>query len=185
MRAEEAALLQRAAVLLKTTGYVTLSTVSDEGEPWASTVAYTPRVEGVPRLIWYSMRGARHSRNIEAHPAICGSIFRTDLGASSPLGLDGLQLRGSARAVPAQELPPIRDYFYETLFPDEGVRRQWMLPESEFTGDGPRRFYELTIKEWWLLDVDRWLVDKVDQRIALPGPASLSADALFEATPGG
>lgn len=170
MTSEQLSLMERAELLLRTTRFVTLATLAEDGEPWASTVNYVLRIDGVPRLIWYSMREARHSRAIDAHPLTTGSLFRTDLGPSAPLGLDGLQFTGWARAVDGGRLQAVRDHYYHLNFPDEAVRRQWMLPEQQFREDGPRRFYELAIKDWWLLDVERWLRDKVDQRIALPSP---------------
>ena len=57
--------------------------------------------------------------------------------------------------------------YYELNFPDEAVRAQWLPPLSEFTGDGPRRFYLLTVSRWWLLDIERWLRDKHDTRIEI------------------
>ncbi|MFY2557233.1 pyridoxamine 5'-phosphate oxidase family protein [Corallococcus terminator] len=172
MTPEVQKLAQRAALLLRSTHFVTLATVSPTGEPWASTVGYVHTLDGSVRLVWYSMREARHSRNIEHQPLVTGSIFRTDLGASAALGLDGLQFQARAQAVEGPRFEQTREHFYRLNFPDEQVRRQWMLPESEFIGAGPRRFYEATLEAWWLLDVDQWLVDKRDMRIALPAPAT-------------
>lgn len=57
--------------------------------PWASTVNYVPfpvdPASPSLRRVWYTMRAARHSRDIEAHPAIAAAIFRTDLGDASPI----------------------------------------------------------------------------------------------------
>lgn len=183
MNSAHLSLMERADLLLRTTRFVTLATLSGDGEPWASTVNYVPLLDGPPRLIWYSMREARHSRNIDARPLTTGSLFRTDLGPSAPLGLDGLQFTGLARAVESNRIQEVRDHYYRLNFPDETLRRQWMLPEQQFNGDGPRRFYELTIRDWWLLDVERWLHDKVDQRIALPSPELFAKHFQASATP--
>ncbi|HVJ63575.1 MAG TPA: pyridoxamine 5'-phosphate oxidase family protein [Tahibacter sp.] len=160
-------LIERSRLLLDTARFVTLSTIDAAGEPWASTVNYVARPAPL-RLVWYSMREARHSVNIAAHPGVAASIFRTDLGEASPLGLDGAQLTGLCRAVPADELPDVSAHWYERNFPDPAVRADWMLPLTEFMGDGPRRFYELRVTGWWLFDFDRWQTDKVDSRIAVP-----------------
>lgn len=160
-------LIARSRLLLDTARFVTLSTVDAAGDPWASTVNYVAR-PGPLRLVWYSMREARHSVNIAAHPRVAASIFRTDLGEDALFGLDGVQLTGVCRAIPADELPEASAYWYEHNFPDPAVRADWMLPLTEFCADGPRRFYELRVTEWWLLDIDRWLTDRVDCRIAVP-----------------
>jgi hypothetical protein len=168
------ALLQRSALLLRTARFMTLATMSGTGQPWASTVNYIPLIDTPLRLVWYSMRVARHSSNIGAHPAATGSIFRVDLGDASPIGLDGFQFAGRCREIPGSEVETIHAQYYLLNFPDEVIRRQWTLPIRQFHGDGLRRFYEIVIEDWWLLDIDRWLVDKCDQRIALPDPSRFS-----------
>ncbi|NVJ22261.1 MULTISPECIES: pyridoxamine 5'-phosphate oxidase family protein [Myxococcus] len=182
MTTQSHALLQRLELLLKTARFVTLATASAEGRAWASTVNYVPHIDTRVRLLWYSMREARHSRNIEENAALSGSLFRTDLQETSPVGLDGLQFSGTCHAVDEFELEKWRGHFYQWNFPDESVRSQWMLPSTEFLGQGPRRFYSLTIEEWWLLDIDGWLKDKRDKRIDLPPPgrvAELAAHGEF------
>ncbi|MFG2112080.1 hypothetical protein ACGFRB_05480 [Streptomyces sp. NPDC048718] len=58
--------------------------------------------------------------------------------------------------------------YYALNFPDEETRSAWRLPEDGFRGTGARRFYVVEVARWWLLDIDRRLVDKHDQRIAVP-----------------
>ncbi|WP_141323000.1 pyridoxamine 5'-phosphate oxidase family protein [Myxococcus sp. AB025B] len=176
-------LLQRLELLLRTGRFVTLATSAPSGAAWASTVNYVPHISDQVRLIWYSMKDARHSRNIERQEQVSGSIFRTDLETLSPLGLDGVQLVGRCHAVEGQELESYRDYYYRRNFPDDTVRQKWLLPPEEFTDKGPRRFYALTIEEWWLLDIDGWLEHMRDQRIDLPPPSrvvTLAAQKEFE-----
>lgn len=168
---------RRAAFLLGSARFMTLATVSPAGEPWASTVNYVPMEDASIRVVWYSMRDARHSRNIESNARATASIFRTDLTHESPLGLDGLQLEGTCRAIPADELAAFHEHYYARNFVDDAARHEWMLPLDDFRGDGKRRFYELTVERLWLLDIDRWLIDKHDQRVAVPSLASV-ADAL-------
>lgn len=158
-------LVARSRTLIDTARFMTLATASSDGA-WASTVNYVP-LDGPLRLVWYSMRQARHSRNLRGDARVSGSIFRTDLGAASPIGLDGVQFAGTAREIPDGEAARYRDDYYRLNFPEAAVRAQWMLPLAQFVGDGPRRFYELTIERWWLLDIDRWLIDKEDRRIAV------------------
>ncbi|CAB3774552.1 pyridoxamine 5'-phosphate oxidase family protein [Paraburkholderia humisilvae] len=169
--AEHRALQERAFWLIRNTRFMTLATADANGDPWASTVNYVLLLDHRIRLLWHSMRKAQHSANLAARPRTTGAIFRTDLSTEqSPLTLDGLQFSGSARAVPEQHVVDIHAVYYRLNFPDESVRRTFMLPIDEFVAEGGRRFYELTLDAWWLLDIDQWLVDKEDRRIALPPP---------------
>ncbi|MFJ2172568.1 pyridoxamine 5'-phosphate oxidase family protein [Streptomyces sp. NPDC101062] len=156
-------LTARSEFLIENARFTTLATHGPDG-PWASTVNYVPLREPL-RLLWYSLRRARHSHNIETDPRISGSIYLTGLPG---FGLDGAQFTATARAVEPDELDELSSWYYERNFPDEDVRRQWRLPLDEFRGEGPRRFYLLEVRRWWLLDIDQWLVDKNDQRIDVP-----------------
>ncbi|MCO6007908.1 pyridoxamine 5'-phosphate oxidase family protein [Actinoallomurus purpureus] len=160
---DQARLIERSKFLLENARFVTLATQGETG-PWASTVNYV--LLGSPvRLLWYSLREARHSLNLAADPRASGSLYLTGLPG---LGLDGAQVTGIVREVGPDALPEHHRLYYELNFPDETVRQEWLLPITEFTGDGPRRFYVLEIDQWWLMDLDRWLEDKQDHRIEVP-----------------
>ncbi|TDD29610.1 hypothetical protein E1287_30720 [Actinomadura sp. KC06] len=133
---------------------MTLAT-SDPCGAWAATVNYVPLREPL-RLLWYSLRRVRHSRNIESGSRVSGSVFLTGL--------------------------PVAAVYYDRNFPDEGVRRQWRLPLDEFQGASPRRFYMIIIDASWLIDIDQWLIEKNDQRVAVHPPA-LSAEPVEGAAP--
>lgn len=163
-------LVRRCDDLIEHARFMTLATRGEDG-PWASTVNYVPLREPL-RLLWYSLRNARHSRNIEADPAVSGSVFRT--GVANPLGLDGAQFTGTAHAVGAGELGELADFYYRRNFADEQTREAWRLPLAQFRGDGPRRFYVVAVREWWLFDLDGWLADMNDRRVAVE-LAALSA----------
>ncbi|MFJ1595797.1 pyridoxamine 5'-phosphate oxidase family protein [Streptomyces sp. NPDC088261] len=175
-----AKLTERSDHLIENTRFMTLATQGPEGA-WASTVNYVPLREPL-RLLWYSLRRARHSRNIEADPRLSGSVYLTGLPG---LGLDGAQFTATARAVGPDRLEELSEYYYLRNFPDEEVRRQWRLPLDEFRDDGPRRFYLLEVREWWLLDIDQWLLDMNDQRIAVPLAAVSRAPDAPAPTPAG
>ncbi|CCH31836.1 pyridoxamine 5'-phosphate oxidase family protein [Actinosynnema sp. NPDC047251] len=157
----------RSTALLDGARYLTLATTGDDG-PWASTVNFVA-LRGPLRLVWYSSRSARHSRNIAAHPVVAASMFMTGLPG---FGLDGAQLVGRCTAL-EDVTERFRRRFYELDFPDEEVRDSVALPLAEFTGDGHRRFYVLEVRQWWLLDVARWLADKEDTRFELPNAPDL------------
>ncbi|MFE4512755.1 pyridoxamine 5'-phosphate oxidase family protein [Kitasatospora sp. NPDC056783] len=159
-------LLRRSGHLLAHARFMTLAT-TDGSEPWASTVNFVPlRAPGTPlRLLYYSLRTALHSRNIDRHPRVAGSLYLTGLPG---LGLDGAQFTGTCRATDDQGVAEHHRLYYELNFPDPAVRSEWLLPASDFRGPGPRRFYTVEVDRWWLLDIDRWLVDKHDQRVEVP-----------------
>ncbi|MGW2401416.1 pyridoxamine 5'-phosphate oxidase family protein [Kitasatospora sp. NPDC001664] len=158
-------LRERSDFLIEHARFTTLATTGPDGTAWASTVNYVPLRDPL-RLLWYSLRRARHSRNIEARPQVAGSLFLT--GLESALTLDGAQFTGTAEAVGPDRLEELSTWYYERNFPDPESRALFDLPLAEFTGDGPRRFYLLTVRQWWLLDTEQWLVDKNDQRIEVP-----------------
>lgn len=167
---------ERVELLLQTAGFVTLATVDAAAIPWASTVNYVLLREPELRLVWYSMRDAQHSRNIEEGSVVSGSIFRTDLTPEqSPVGLDGIQLIGRGGAVPDSRAENIHAEYYRLNFPDEAVRKEWMLPLEQFTRSGSRRFYELSVEKIWLLDIERWLADKGDYRSEVIFPHELTS----------
>lgn len=166
---DTAALALRSRGLLDRARFVTLATSGPAG-PWSSTVNYVVLYRPL-RLVWYSLRDARHSVNIAGRSQVAGSIFRTGLtGADAPSGIpiDGAQFIGECHEVTADELPAYYDRYYESNFPDPAVRAEWLLPLDEFRTDGPRRFYRLDIDRWWLYDAQRWTQDKHDTRIEVP-----------------
>ncbi|MFI0479687.1 pyridoxamine 5'-phosphate oxidase family protein [Actinomadura sp. 9N215] len=156
-------LIDRSNTLIEHTRFFTLASRGPDGV-WASTVNFIPLRQPL-RFLWYSLRDARHSRNIDADPRVAGTVFRTDL--PTELGLDGAQLTGTAHEMNTENVGDLYNLFYERNFPDEQVRQQWQLPLEEFRGEGPRRFYLLTITKWWLVDLDLWLQTKNDRRIAV------------------
>ncbi|WHM40938.1 pyridoxamine 5'-phosphate oxidase family protein [Streptomyces sp. BPTC-684] len=160
---DSAELAERSHFLLANARFMTLAT-SDGTSPWASTVNFVALYRPL-RLLYYSLHTAQHSRNVERHPVIAGSIYMTGLAG---FGLDGAQFTGRCRVVGPGSLTEYHRAYYELNFPDDDTRSAWLLPEQEFHGAGPRRFYVVEVLHWWLLDIERWLVDKHDQRIAIP-----------------
>ncbi|WP_431045364.1 pyridoxamine 5'-phosphate oxidase family protein [Streptomyces sp. P1-3] len=83
---------ERSRHLLEQARYMTLAT-SDGTSPWASTVNFVA-LHAPLRLLYYSLRTARHSRNIDGNPQVSGSIYITGLPG---FGLDGAQFTGECR----------------------------------------------------------------------------------------
>ncbi|AOY00491.1 pyridoxamine 5'-phosphate oxidase family protein [Jeongeupia sp. USM3] len=165
---------QRAALLLQGARLVTLATTDADGRPWDLTANYVFLAGRPVQLLWYSMRDALHARNIADNPRVTGSIFRVDL--APPVlepGLDGLRFSGKARAVAGGDVELAHERYFRLGFPDEQLRKQWMLPLADFTEAGSRCFYTLTIEAWWLLDIGRQQ-DRQDRHGNLPEPAQIA-----------
>lgn len=158
---------ERSLFLLKTARFFTLASHSPDSIVWSATLNFVTAFEPL-RIIWSSMRAARHSGQLRQCPQVAGSVFRTDLQGISKVGMDGAQFSGLAREIPDHECAAIHEYFYQQNFPNEAVRAQWMMPLSDFMGDGTHRFYEMNISEFWLLDIEGWLETKEDRKIAVP-----------------
>ena|ERR1700677_1968535 len=151
----------RAEHLLANGRYTTLAT-SDGSTAWAATVNFVALRDPL-RLLWTSMSAARHSVNIARNPIMSGTIYMTGLPA---FPVDGLQYEATARsAEDSEEVQHLHQQFHELNFPDEAVRKEWTLPLGECAGPGMRRFYVADITRYWLLDIDRWLIDQTDTRI--------------------
>lgn len=165
----------RAETLLTRAQFVTLATHGTNGV-WASTVNYVLLKDPV-RLLWYSDHAAQHSRNIAEDGSVSGSLFRTGLvGAEAPEGLpvDGAQLAGTCRVIGTEEIASYHQLYYDLNFPDPDTRARWMLPQAEFHGTGPQRFYELAVERLWLYDAERWMTDQHDTR------CSVRVNSLFQ-----
>lgn len=155
---------QRARRLLDHARFMTLATSGPDGA-WASTVN-TVTLYRPLRLLWYSLRDARHSTSIAATPQITAAVYLTGLETSA-IGLDGAQLSAECHEVPEKDVASYHEQYYRLNFPDPDVRREWMLPANGFSGSGPWRFYVAHVRQFWLFDIDRWLVDKHDTRMEL------------------
>lgn len=156
-------LVERSHHLLANARYMTLAS-TDGTLPWASTVNFVALHHPL-RLLYYSLHTARHSRNVERNSLVSGALHLTGLPG---FGLDGAQFIGHCHAAGPEAVEELHRSYYDINFPDEHTRSAWLLPSSDFHGPGPRRFYVVEVFNWWLLDIDRWLQDKHDQRIAVP-----------------
>ncbi|WP_413733383.1 pyridoxamine 5'-phosphate oxidase family protein [Sodalis sp. RH21] len=157
----------RSEYLLDNARFFNLATSSAVGEPWIATLNYVVKRSPL-RLFWYSMAQSLHSQNIRRRAAVSGAIYLTAIPDSPLPGLDGAQFTGTAREIERNECADVHDYYYLHNFPDSRIRAQWMLPLSEFAGAGKRRFYELRLEQWWLLDLEGWRQNKEDCRIPVP-----------------
>lgn len=155
----------RVHALLTGARFATLATTGPDG-PWASTVNVVPLYDPL-RLLWYSLRDARHSRNVACEPRVSAEMHLTNV-AESPVGLDGIQLSADCDEITGADLAHYHHEYYHRNFPDPQARAEWMLPRTAFADTGPWRLYVAHVRRLWLFDVDRWLQDKHDTRFEVP-----------------
>ncbi|CDH34886.1 hypothetical protein [Xenorhabdus bovienii] len=150
--------------LLRNMRFFSLATKPhDLDSPWSASLLYIPKYDPL-RLIWFSKLDARHSQAISINPHVSGSMFLRQVNPISPPDINGAQFIGRARAIPYDELQETYDDYYKQVFPNEDTRKQKALPIRQFYGRGPRRFYELKVREWWLFDSEK----QDDSRILVP-----------------
>ncbi len=123
--------------------YLTLATVGGDGQPWATPVWFASR-DG-HELFWLSRPGARHSRNLAAHPAVGLVVFdsRAAFGEAAAVyaeavadevGTDG---RADALAVVNQQA-------------GEHGLDAW--DEEKVTRQAQFRLYRARVTRTWVLD---------------------------------
>jgi uncharacterized protein YhbP (UPF0306 family) len=97
----------RARQIISENRYLTLAT-SDGASPWAAPVAYV--VDGSYDFYWASLHDATHSRHLESGTSAAIAIFDSRATYEE---VDGLQARGVASEVAADEAEQIRRLYLE------------------------------------------------------------------------
>lgn len=148
----------RAVHLLQNTRCAAISCIH-EGEPWCATINYVLTAD--MKILFYSSPHSTHSRSIKVDPHIAGAIYTVEDGE-----IDGAQFTGICVEVNQKSLiDELHPYYYRTNFPDPAVRDEWMIPVSSFYDGGLHRFYTIELQYLWVIDIDRWEENKVDQRL--------------------
>lgn len=95
----EQTLTQRAKDIIEKNQYLTIASVSPEGEVWASALCYA--FDDKYNFYWVSLPSSRHQRNIQYNPRIVFTIF--DSRQSWGEGI-GLQIEATVEQVASPEL---------------------------------------------------------------------------------
>lgn len=144
--------------------YLTLSTVSDDGQPWSAVLQYAWVAEPL-RLLFGSAVQSRHSRDIAARPLVSGALF---VAGDDLLAVDGAQFTGRCSALSAGDLDRYHATFYDAVLPDPESRAKWTLPPSALLAPADHRLYLVEVERWWLVDTRTWEQDRIDRRVELP-----------------
>ncbi|TDV57360.1 pyridoxamine 5'-phosphate oxidase family protein [Actinophytocola oryzae] len=130
----------RADAVIQANKYLTLSTVDEQGRPWATPVYFTP--DGHTHLYWVSSPDSLHSRNITANPDISVAIFDSTVAIGQA---QGVYLTAHAHLVPEAELAD-RARLFSSRYAE--LRH---LPAEELRAPADLRLYRATVTRAWVL----------------------------------
>lgn len=97
--------------------YLTLATTDGE-TPWAAPLEYIRDDDGT--FYFFSTESSRHARHIEANETVAVAIFSPDqpeYGPERSAPLNGVQIRGKARRLPAESYPEVVQGAIDALEP--------------------------------------------------------------------
>ena len=160
-------LVDRTKRILEEAKYLSLSTVSPSGEPWAAVLQYAYLVQPLRFLFGSAMR-SRHSGHIVANPTVSGSLYVTGDGALT--AVDGAQFTGTCRELTEPEVREHHATFYDALLPDEESRAEYTLPVELLLAPAEHRIYQITVTNLWLIDTSTWIEDRIDRRVEVEIP---------------
>lgn len=160
-------LTDRTKRILAEAKYLSLSTVSPSGEPWAAVLQYAWLAQPL-RFLFGSATQSRHSGHIAANPTVSGSLFVTGDGALT--AVDGAQFTGTCRELNEAEVREHHAPFYEALLPDEESRAEYTLPVELLIPPADHRIYQITVERLWLIDTSTWIEDRIDRRVEVELP---------------
>lgn len=158
-------LTDRTKRILAEAKYLSLSTVSDEEQPWSAVLQYAWLADPL-RFLFGSATQSSHSRHIETRPAVSGSLFVT--GDGELTSVDGAQFTGTCRELTAAEVHEHHATFYDALLPDEKSRAEYTLPVELLLPPANHRIYQITVDRLWLVDTSTWVEDRIDRRVEVP-----------------
>jgi uncharacterized protein YhbP (UPF0306 family) len=158
---------ERTARVLAEAKYLTLSTVSGDGEPWSAVLQYAWLPKPL-RFLFGSATQSRHSRHIAARPTVSGSLFVA--GDGELTAVDGAQFTGTCRELTEDEVRRHHATFYDALLPDEKTRAEYTLPVEALLPPADHRIYQITVDRLWLVDTSTWIEDRIDRRVEVALP---------------
>lgn len=135
----QADLTERAKKVISKILYITIASVSKNGEPWNSPV-YSAFDE-VYNFFWASDQNGQHSQNIRAN----NNVFLVIYDSTVPAGTGfGVYFKAKAyELTDEKEMKHAAKYLY---------KREGRKPRSikEFQGDYPRRLYKAVPEKVWV-----------------------------------
>lgn len=119
--------------------YLTLATVSEDGQPWNTPVYGAPDEQY--NFFWTSTPDAQHSKNIKVNDRAFVVIY--DSTQKEGTGV-GVYLRGRAAEMNDPEaMNRARNIFYQR-------KHKPVKPATDFLDQSPRRLYQFVPKQCWM-----------------------------------
>lgn len=131
-----------AADTLRRIPYVTLATVSEDGQPWNSPVwaMHDDRL----CFYWFSDKESQHAKNVRANGRVFIVVYDSTLSQDLPTGdRNGLYIQARA-----QELNDIEEIGRLRQAKSKGHAND----ATDFVGDAVRRVYKATPERVWIND---------------------------------
>lgn len=144
--------------ILQEAKYATIGII-DKGKPWVYSVSFVRHAESPYSLVYYSHQTSRHTKAVQLDASCALSIYIIDDQGN----VDGLQAEGVISIIDKPTID-LYNHYYNTAFADPIQREEWRIDFREFTKPGSQRFHIIELGKIWLMDMERWDVDKADTR---------------------
>lgn len=124
--------------ILQQNMYCVVSSVQDDGTPWASPVFFGFDTDN--KIYWRSWVDSNHSRNLRARPKAFVCVF----DSRQPWGKgEGLYLQGTVRQIEGKAEAEYALTIIDSRSPQPKQVQEFLAPN-------PRRIYEFTPKKAWI-----------------------------------
>jgi hypothetical protein len=145
-------LVEEAVRLLFSSSFMTVATVDDGGQPWATPVEYA--CDEDLRFYWSSHVDARHSRNVLVNPRAAISIYDSHQVPGVYGHVQGLYAEGTVEAFRAEELGDVTPSIRRWIAWRDATLRVSRDPAPPGARDDPEpwRTYRLTVSRLYALD---------------------------------
>lgn len=137
--------------ILEQIRYATISSVDNDGKPWAAPVWYV--FDKHQNIYWWSPVESQHSKNIANNPNVYITVFDSTVSEGEGFGL---YMRANASVVSDDGLDSAIDLYNQST-------KVFKLDRENCTGNAPTRVYKSTIDRRWVNDgveQDGFYIDK-------------------------
>ena len=149
---------QKAKEIIEKIQYITIATVSKDGEPW-NTPVYSAYDEDY-NFYWNSWKESQHSKNIAVNNNVFLVIYDSTLPEGSGAHI-GVYIQAKAYILGEEkEIEQGR----MILLKRKGKPSSKLVSAREFMGDYPRRVYKAVPEKVWLNDVGEINGNYIDKR---------------------
>ena len=129
--------------ILNSNIYCTLSTASNDGEPWVSPVFFA--FDKALNIYWLSEETSKHSELIKSNSRVSCVVFNSDASAGAD---NAVYFSGNAEIYSGEDVnEPLN--LLEVRGPKAGDFSRYEV--SDVTGESPWRLYHFTPSKAWIL----------------------------------